>query len=266
MQTRSKIACVDSVASMLARYAERLPPKGSHLRSRYYRDLMEFTGCNNDTVARWVNGNNMPLGLPLIKLRFFLALVGHEPIELTRLRDGYQFGYMLAETLAFCDNLTVSEASKAIGYTDDYAVLRIAHGESTADAAHEPQLKKFCEGCRADVEKRRSAWILKLSGTPGAEYPREKAPVVCGVPQTQVAVDKEELLRTAAHLVFALEPMMRAAAHDLSSEDRKRLRAMTESHEGNTNAIFELSTYLNMLCSERAREEILGTQRVPKGQ
>ena len=92
MKSRSKIACADNVVGMLAEYAKRLPSRGSRHRHSYYRDLAEFTGCNLDTVGGWVNGTSVPLGLPLVKLRFFLLMMGLEPLELAHLRQTYPPG------------------------------------------------------------------------------------------------------------------------------------------------------------------------------
>ncbi len=261
MQTRSKIACADSVAAMLAEYAKRLPPKGSSERSPYYRDLTDFTGCNSDTVGRWVNGANMPLGVPLIKLRFFLAHKGHEPLELIHLRKGYPLGYALAEILTYTST-TVSEASRAIGYTDDYAVLRIAHGDGVADAAHEPGLAAFCDKMRGETRSKRGYWEKRLGAAKApAESPEPSEPFVCGAPQTLIPVNRNAALETAAYLIFALEPLARLIGQDLGPEDRKEVRGMTNRSDGRS-VLFQLITYLNMMSGENAREQILSQKAV----
>ena len=275
MKSRSKIACADNVVGMLAEYAKRLPSRGSRHRHSYYRDLAEFTGCNLDTVGTWVNGTSMPLGLPLVKLRFFLLMIGFEPLELAHLRQDYPLGYALAETLTFVPEIPIEKITKELGYEDRNAVLRIAHRGGTADAAHESELREFCDKFLPEVALRRAYWESRLRETapravsfePESEtrYAAPKPPAISPLDGSLTGLlDQEKALRTLAHLVFATEPLARAFAYHGSANDRRRLRAMTATtvEGGNSNVVFELNTLLQMLCGEEARKAILTATRV----
>jgi hypothetical protein len=65
----------------------------------------------------------------------------------------------------------------------------------------------------------------------------------------------KQVIDALAHLILAARPLAeRVESNDFSPEDRRRLRELTRVNRGRSNAVFELSTLLNRLCGERARE------------
>lgn len=255
-----KVPCAFNAASRLAEYAKTLPPKGSRRRSEAYQGLVDFTGSSRHSIERWLNGTKMPLGLPRIKLEFFLGMKGFPPEELLMFAEAYPLGFRLAEVLAFC-SISLEWATQKIGYRDDNAILRIARGRCTADPAHAPGLRAFCEKMQDEVAFKRGYWEIRLGGA--REAPAEPSkPLVCGVPQTLVAVNRRATQETMAYLILALEPLARLIACDLGPEDRKEVREMTARCDGSESALFHLTTYLNMLSGERAREQILNQKAV----
>ena len=261
-----------NVPELLRQYAALLPPEGEKHRSDFYEPLAQFCGVTAVTIGRWLRREKpeLPLGLPLIKAEFFFEYAGGEVPHRSHAREFYPLGHKLAELLVFgC--VTAKEATKDLGYKDDYAILNMAHGKSRCIANREKDLKALIELHEKEVAERKAAAkreiadaIIKLfRGKVAVAEP--SAPALAINPQAAreaveakngVPFDKEALKRTLAHQIFAMQHLLSQAVDRFSAKDRSDLRDLTALKDGRTNAIFEVSSDLNQLCGEDARNHL----------
>ncbi len=83
--------------------------------------LSRFTQVQRQTVRKWRAKDNMPLGVPLLRVRVFLDLLGYHVKEFTTLADVTKdFGRLIV-----FDQLSAEEARQLLQYTKRNGVLGV---------------------------------------------------------------------------------------------------------------------------------------------
>jgi hypothetical protein len=103
-------------------FAARVP-RGSKKSSRAKNPIADFCGVGIPTVTSWLNERCLPTGDTLIRLMFYLELVGYKIIELERMPKTRRY---FAELIGF-GVLSGQEATELVGYhqtSELYIVLK----------------------------------------------------------------------------------------------------------------------------------------------
>lgn len=201
---------------------------------------------------RWFSKQILPSGVNLLKLQYFLELVGYSVIE----RDALpKLQRELANQLALLV-MSTKDAAEYMGVTDD-TILRWCTGRVAQLDQRESFLADLL-GLRAkEHEERKQLWLETI-------HELHLASVQASMPMIQTtSVPKHEtngsvhgqMIETLAHLILAAKPLAEQILSDAyTPEEREQLRQKTQVVR--SNGVFDLSNLLNRLCSERARKEL----------
>lgn len=259
-----------TTAECLLDYANRLlsiAPRGSKNASLVRLPLANFVGTGHRTVERWIlDPKSLPKGMYLLKLRFFLQMIGY---NITEIKNLSKEARLLAELMAF-DILTLEGARIVLGLTPDNedGIYRVVLGRGNILPSKVASVKKTClvhlnelQSTRQDFERSLDSVTQDIMSSLGAksfegpEVAEEKKEEV----ETAILFEKEKVLETLAYMTLAMLPLAeRVSSEDFSAEERKALRQMT------SDGIFKLSNELNKLCGEKARQMVL-SGKVQKG-
>lgn len=210
--------------------------------------IAEATDSTCETVTGWL-GTNEPTGERLIKLWHVLEAAGLDSPELQLLT----YPNRLCGQLLTFGCLSLKELQGVIGVQNHQAVLRMLRGSTPARWMNTPD--ELTERYWSQLEKARQR-IPKVaaaaSGTQASERP--VVPVASVTPVKSLAGDAladlsgDPTLLTAV-LLSAASPLVRHLESDACTpQERSRLRDLMGD-----SGMFNLSTSLNRLCSERAR-------------
>ncbi len=235
-----------TTAECLAHYAQTLPPPASKNVKQARQHLVDFCGVGMPAVSEWVLGRRLPVGDPLVKLRFFLELMGYEVAELKRLNRA---AYQLAEMIAF--GLSIQEAVAITGLAKTQSVHALALGKTGTMKDRETRIDREWNTRKEAIESKRNEWRERLGVS------TEQAEPVSKKPQPHVQTVSTSThgsdLETLGHLILAMIPLAeRVVSDDFSPAERRRLREMTFD-----TGVFRLSNALEALCGETAREQVL---------
>lgn len=219
--------------------------------------LAKFCRVNAaSTVRRWLSKGQTklrPVGVTLIRLRYYLELLGYEVSELSKLsKPLYIAGGLVAFGLVEIDEL-VTQFEIPGGRGGRCQLLAVWHGEQGMSPE---RLKKVAAYVAAGKFEQLLAEARQQ--TPRLEYRGEKlsairpAAPVQPMPAPTVARQRQNsedpIVGSLADLIKAMTPLARAVASNAySAEDRNRLRELTGK-----GVIFEASNLLSSLCSETA--------------
>lgn len=233
-------------------YLNQLPEGKNSVQARTL--LMKFVDIGRpDTIARWRKGTNKPLGLPLIKLRYFLEAQGYEVKELKALDKKI---YNLGKLIAF-NVVSFKEVSQRLGYAKDNGLSRVLHGKRNVLPEKIEKLDKIL----ADLSDK----LIKLPGIKKEQSSQDKALTATRPIDIQEPVvydetlfqETKELLSTLDSTIALLEPRLKILLSDkTTAEQRQAFREIAGRH-----LVFDLSNrshglteLLMALCSEKARE------------
>ncbi len=226
-----------STKECLAHYFAQLPPTSQRSGVRARTPLIQYCGCIRRTVADWQTGP-LPVGVYLIKLRFFLASQGYTVTELESLHPLVRsLGLILAEGRA-----TLEELRLALGYSDQQEVLTILRGKQKPYHL-EQRLQPLVDRYRAEP-KPPATGVKPANG--GAV--RATPPSIPGVNGSQ----KGLVIKTLGAMIKAMLPLAKAVeASPFTVADRDALHELLPENE-----MFHLIYSLKRLTSETARRDI----------
>jgi len=217
------------------------------------RSLMKFVGLENPRIlSSWLKGEFKPIGLKLVKVRYFLENQGFKLFELEKLdRKIYELGKLIA-----FEKLDLSQVCQELGYRPK-SLFEILHGKKRSSEDKLTRinqiLKKFAKESKEPGEV--------PSPSPKAEPPVVKAAPVTESSQAPIAPDLETetifLLGILKNVTALLKPRLDHLLSDkVSAESRHnfRQRAGRERVFDLSNEFFHLNFQLNSMCSEKARE------------
>lgn len=214
------------------------------------------------TVRKWFTDRFTASGEKLIKVRFFLDLLGYKVEEIENMDPVFQ---NLARLFAF-DIISFDDVVAICGYEGENArdqTMRVLTGKIGMYAdryqkvySEVREMAELIEHHRKELLQKYAAY--KLPETNGATGPSEgqPAPIAAALPHMSAATPRlsahEQVIRSLAHQVEAMLPLADLLLSDqFSAKERARLRELTGS-----DGVFKLSNRLNALCGEKAREKI----------
>ncbi len=228
-----------SVMDCLSHYLGQLPWEGKGcVEAR--KPLADFLGINPATIRCWFVGSAKPLGLQLVKLRYFLEERGYDVQELHKLPGPVM---ALGKAIAY----------GKIGFDDAVEKIHMSQGSELLQVLH---------GNRG-VSNERMATIVRICGdTPFQEGERPAPADPTGEPAQAAPSGKTEeeiinLLNSLDGLCALLEPRLgRMLSNAVTPEQRQAFREKAGRHRvfDMANRFFRLNKQLNALCSEKARE------------
>lgn len=228
------------------------PKKGSRNLGQAQKPLTDFVEVKQGTIARWLSQSSKPIGLVLVRLRFFLETAGYEVSELRALKG--TANYKLAEMLAY-GLVTQEQASAELSFSEDYSILRIAHGGSSTSEARVQKIEALYKNFHANVLEKRTMLQEKVglqSDSSAENGTSADSSVVPFSKASPASAQDEELITSIAHMVLSITPLLERV--EKSSRDRRNLlRSLT-----GVDGMFRLSKVSSRLCSEKAREIVNG--------
>jgi hypothetical protein len=240
---------------LLQEYAEKIwPKKGQKGFSKGKDTLARFLGVNAHTVRRWFSGGASPIGMPLIKLRYFLELLGHKISTLELIKEKTPALYGLGELLAF-DVITMSYAISELGYTDQHSVFRLMHGNNSCTSEKELLIQKVCSDHKTALTKKRED-VMSLFGLKKRETSKEVVPSKKEQPKSvsSIQMNRQFVIEAVGHGLLGLLPLMEQMASDeFGPEERKYLREVM-GHDVTGRVVYAL----RKLTNERVREQLTG--------
>lgn len=237
---------VRTMKECLRHYVSSLPPRASKNVTETRRPMKEFCGVDIRTVERWMFNGKLPVGEPLVRLRFFLEIMGYKVAELKRMPEEL---YKLGEMIAY-DAISIEAAMTAMGFVNMQSIYRLALGKSGTTKDRITTIHEMREACKNAIAAKRAEWNNKL-GTNG----QQEAPVA--EKSHQLAFGRGSELEVTGYLILAMLPLAeKIVSDDFSADDRRNLREMTGG-----DAVFRLSNVLEALCGEKARERVLSNSQ-----
>lgn len=212
--------------------------------------MRKLLGVEAKAGRLWFVRHNLPKGLNLLKLRFFLEFFGYKPQELENLPLViYNFAQVVAFEIIDAENAAILVGFKEDQPTSDLLRILLARGGTTKAKAE--KMKLIYEENRLKVQEKRDEWINAIgckTAKPSEITVAQKATLEA----KSLSLNKE-MPQVLANLILAAVPLAKALlSDDFSPEHRRQLRDLTK--DNSTNGVFELSNLLNRLCSEKARE------------
>lgn len=207
--------------------------------------LMKFVGIKNpDTISRWAKGK-MPMGLVLVKLRYFLEQKGYEVIELEALDTRvYQLGKLIA-----IGKISFDQVVQNLGLAKESEVLQVLHGRRGLSDDRVKKVELICaryseQDLGRFLPTNNKEAIVPSSGV-GAFEPLEDETL--------------HLLKSVDEALVLLIPRLERMVVDRSGNASEQRRLFRE-HAGRqlvfdlSNRFYKATKMLNALCSEKARE------------
>ncbi|MCX6781567.1 MAG: hypothetical protein NTW66_00365 [Candidatus Magasanikbacteria bacterium] len=215
------------------------------------RQIIDFLDVTPHTVRRWWTGDIVPVGLVLVKLRYFLEREGYRVSELNDLDAttralGMLIAYGSIDFDATVIQLKCPNASE---------FLRVLHGARRFTAARDLAAEAICV-------KNRDVLAKLFFTSPGNGHP---APVITPVVTPAQVKEKapgagEELikyLRLFSGILELLHPRLNDfLSEEVSPEERHELRerAGRELVYDLARRSKQVTELMTALCSEKARE------------
>ncbi len=228
----------------LQHYLKQLPRKAKGCEQAW-QPLADFIGVTKKTIRRWSVGSNVPLGLPLIKLRYFLEARGYRIAELDVLeRPIHHLGALVALGKIDCE-----ETSKLLGYSAANYFFQVLHGKRGLSSNRMATVEEICSK-------------HPLPALPATSSITQPICVAAQAGRTIVSNDVVEeevlnLLRSLDGLSALMTPRLEHMLTDgFTSAQRQffRDRAGRQLVFDLANRFYVLNKLLNALCSEKARE------------
>jgi hypothetical protein len=226
--------------SCLEQYLGHLPwndEKFIHER----KAMAAFVGVQLDTIRDWYTKRNKPIGLVLVKIRYFLENQGYKVTELENLpRPVYILGKLIAE-----GKIDYVETYQKIGMKGKTELLKVLHGSRNLSGARFDAVKRICANFQAEFSKESLKIVTpkKVAILPPATVSPDLAEIV-------------HLLCCVDDLTILLEPRLESIlAGEVDAETRVALRNKVKVFEL-SNRFHRCTQLLNALCSEKAREII----------
>ncbi|HZM64430.1 MAG TPA: hypothetical protein VFB59_04825 [Candidatus Saccharimonadales bacterium] len=211
--------------------------------------VKEFTDTKPDTINDWLVGEQRPIGIRLLKLMHLLAALGIDSPELEE--NVTPYGAFLGRLVAF-KLVTPEQAQAFLGTGHVQAVYDTAFGHRDPnDAVIKP--KQTLE----ELEKLYSSVLLEAEDALRRKFVREDSPASgqarastpsAATPPATEGPSRDHFLMEAAQRLGAVLPLARYLVSEKCSPEE---RAFVREHLGE-EGMFELSTLINRLCSERA--------------
>lgn len=219
-----------STEECLAHYLQQLPSSITRNGITARKPIVRYCRCTPKTIHKWSTGT-VPVGMMLVRVRYFLAALGYEVEDLMDLSDEIRnFGKLIAD--GRLDEMTLRAR---LNYRDDHAILSMLHGsrKPTPD--------------RLEIIKQ----IVGQQVIPPSFTPKSDATTVVS-PSTNSATDRQKVIQALAVLLKGALPLAQLLEHvPYTAADRDYLHSLLTGNE-----VFHLIFSLKRLSSETAHDHI----------
>lgn len=228
---------IDECLRDLNQRLSRLYPKGSKGAAEARRPLAEFCGVNTESVTRWLHRpeENIPQGLPRIKLMCHLSLLGYEVVEFEHIpRKQKQF----AELIGF-DVLSIDQATALLGYAKSSTLFHVLQGKGGVLEDREQKMWDIWLSRKDELHRKqqeaRQKYALNLQGRGDREV--ASRPV------------REAKIQTCG--LFASVKVMEAVLALLEDDSSEELSAnLSALRPDQVQTILHLNARLNVISSQ----------------
>ena len=242
-----------STADCLRHYLKQLP-WGTREIAEARQPLVDSVGVDPNSIRRWFVEPSMPVGLALVKLRYFLETIGYQVTDLDALEQPVRhLGKLIS--LGVVD---VETASDQIGFSEVSKLFRLLHGNSGLSEERRPAVEEICS--KHPLEKA----LVTPRAVASVEHPIPLLPTEHEKGAISVEDDVFNLLVSLNGLSALLTPRLE---HMLSNGFTSAQRQAFRDRAGQglvfklSNRFYALNKLLNALCSEKAREITSTNQR-----
>lgn len=217
--------------------------------------LKRYPRTNHATGTRWFylpTPATFPQSDHLIQMQAFLTEQGYQLSELHGLPE---YVHAIRKQVAL-ENITVGELVSRLKYRRNSQVNQLLAGK----------VRIFREPQKTAIKKYLTSIGFKPNGVPAEitvvpEPTRQRRVEPKRESKTEAPpLGKAEIVRLTAIHLRAILPLVEAAASDLlTAEEREEIR-----HLAGSETAFRAGTYINQLCSERARAQLSTSTRRTK--
>lgn len=223
-----------TTAACLLAYGQTLPKGRQAAIGR--KPMADFINVTEDTVYRWLNGAQQPIGFGLIKVWYWLESQGYIVTDLQQLKISKPVIYALGYFLSF-GKFELDALRLTLTYHKLSSFLAVLRGETNASAVKQEQMRVLMQ--TAD----RSLYDSLL----GIQVAAPEVENVDLLPQLNAPVS-----RCIVELIEALLPLLERAISDVfSDEERRQLRKAVPQ-----DGLYRLSRLTTGLCSRESRRII----------
>lgn len=228
-----------STEACLQDYLRQLPPATTRKGIEARKPIVKYCQCNPSTVRRWTLGT-VPMGMMLVRARYFLASVGYTVDELLKLHPVIrQFGKLIVDGVL--DPVAMRERLR---YQDDYAILAMLHGSRLPT---DDRMKII----RQIVAEQQPAPPATQASVPDASVPQVSSRSGSGR-KLLSATARKCLIESTAKQIAELLPNVELLTGDTFTDtERERIRELAGK-----SVVFETAVGLYKLTGERARSII----------
>lgn len=219
--------------------------------------IADFVGVSDGTARRWFRGLMLPVGEPLIRLRFYLEFLGYRVDEIELLNKPIRDA---ARLFAF-GVASLTEVMGLVGFSEDrngasqlLAVFRGTRGISTRKLR---DFESFVElyGERLAEKQRAIHKVVQTDSRHNNDHLQSPTtevtpPIISRLPRIKRGkTPREALIESLAGSIVALIPLAQSISSDeFTAEERAQVRELSGS-----NGVFTLANLLYRLCGERTR-------------
>jgi hypothetical protein len=232
------------------------------------KQIAIFADVADSTVHDWFSENRMPVGEPLIRLRFYLEFLGYHVEEVQSmpqtLRDAarlYAFGIA-----------SLSEIADLVGYGGEEenakdTLMRVFRGARNVSPERLRQFGSFVElyGDRFEEKRRAVPKVLSLTDT---EAHSQRATEHHGAPTVTRSAshalgNQSAVVESFAGLITAMLPLAEYVLSDsFTAAQRSRVRELAGGGKG----VSRLSNLFTQLSGEAARTALTNSSKKEAGQ
>lgn len=142
---------IDECLRHLATSINERASKGSWGAGQAKEPAAKFCAVTVDTVARWLNKVNSPIGEQLIKMLCYLDLIGYKVIEFERLpRVRRNFAELIGFGL-----FSSQEASQLLGYTAVSSLYQVLQGTQGASESKDQKMWDVWKERKQDLQRKK---------------------------------------------------------------------------------------------------------------
>ena len=212
------------------------------------KPIIDFVGASTRSLDDWFDGKTKPIGLTMLKLRYFLAQEGYCVAEVGTLRISVrQLGELVAR-----GKINVEEIYQEIGFDRAARLVSLLLGDINTSSQRFEAIERLVAGCDKDLK---SLVSVQSGGmTDGDERQKIEKGGTAEIHHSQEII---HLLRELKGIVDLLNPKLKHLLSDGTSVDQRvnfREAAGRDLGFDLPNAFDCCVLRLNALGSEKARE------------
>lgn len=240
-----------------AEYVKSLPwdPKESDELNRLISQMKIFVGANEKTMNAWFAGKSKPIGLTLLRLRYFLEQQGYRVVELETLPLATrQLGRLIATNL-----FRAEDVYQEIGFDKARRLVSLLLGDINTSARRYGVIEQIAARHKEDLDLLVSNIRPVAPSAPETEEEAKTESASQGSAPSLQQLEEELilLLRSLKSTISLLSPRLdRMLSGEVLREQRRSFR-----DNAGQGLVFDLSNeayhalgLLKALCSEKARE------------